>query len=394
MQSPGIGRNVIISFIMAGVLFLILIFNEYGLISFFLNKAMNFSKPPLGDKALDEDVKAENAKIKHAVDSSLTHEYSLVLRDVTKYYGNFLAVNGLCLGVKPYECFGLLGVNGAGKTSTFKMMTGDEQISYGEAWVNGYSIKTEQKQVQKLIGYCPQFDALLDDLTVRETLNIFALIRGVPYEECKTLGINLAQEFDFYKHIDKQIKELSGGNKRKLSTALALVGDPPVIYLDEPTTGMDPATKRYLWTALNKLRDNGKCIVLTSHSMEECEALCTRIAIMVNGTFQCLGSTQRLKNKFAQGFQLTIKIRKIEDHALLEREVAAIDNFIQSTFPGAELKEKYQELLSYQLVNNSMPWSRMFGIMEKSKQQLHIEDYSLGQCSLEQVFLSFTKYQQ
>jgi ATP-binding cassette subfamily A (ABC1) protein 3 len=385
MGSPGIGRNIIISFLMFLFLFGVLIFNEYGFFSYFMNKIVNYSKPPVQNVTLESDVQEENNKIRSTSEYELSRKYALVLQDVTKYYKNFLAVNGLCLGVKPYECFGLLGVNGAGKTTTFKMMTGDEQISYGEAWVNGLDIKREQKKVQKLIGYCPQFDALLDDLTVKETLKIFALIRGVPYKECKSLSERLAHEFDFFKHMDKKIKELSGGNKRKLSTALALVGDPPIIYLDEPTTGMDPATKRFLWTALAKLRDSGKCIILTSHSMEECEALCTRLAIMVNGNFQCLGSTQRLKNKFATGYALTIKVKKVADHVNLDQEITAIDNFIQRNFPGAQLKEKYQELLSYQLTNNSIPWSRMFGILEKSKKELNIEDYSLGQCSLEQV---------
>ncbi|RZB38621.1 ATP-binding cassette sub-family A member 3-like, partial [Asbolus verrucosus] len=393
MGTPGIGRNIVISFLMSVLLFTILILNEYGLFSFIKNKIINYNKPPVQNELIDSDVQEENHKIKTTSPTVLNNKYALVLRDVTKYYKNFLAVNGLCLGVKPYECFGLLGVNGAGKTSTFKMMTGDEQISYGDAWVNGLSINQDQKKVQKLIGYCPQFDALLDDLTVMETLTIFALIRGVPYDECKNLGENLAQEFDFYKHIGKKIKELSGGNKRKLSTALALIGDPPIIYLDEPTTGMDPATKRYLWTALGKLRDAGKCIILTSHSMEECEALCTRIAIMVNGNFQCLGSTQRLKNKFAQGYSLTIKVKKTGDNDNLENDITVIDSFVQRNFPGAQLKEKYQELLSYQLINNLIPWSRMFGILERSKRELNIEDYSLGQCSLEQVFLSFTRYQ-
>lgn len=386
MSSPGIGRNIIISFAMSVILFCVLIINEYGLFSYVKALIVDYNKNVVQDNFLEEDVKAENAKIHSSTDLELSQKYILVLRDVTKYYRNFLAVNGLCLGVQPFECFGLLGVNGAGKTSTFKMMTGDEQITYGEAWVNGFNVKTQQKQVQKLIGYCPQFDALLDDLTVKETLQIFALIRGIPYQQCGELGLKLAQEFDFVKHINKQIKELSGGNKRKLSTALALIGDPPVIYLDEPTTGMDPATKRYLWTALNKLRDNGKCIILTSHSMEECEALCTRIAIMVNGTFQCLGSTQRLKNKFAQGFSLTIKIKKIDNsYTTLEKSISEINTFIENNFPGAVVKEKYQELISYQLANNSIPWSKMFGILEKNKNFLNIEDYSLGQCSLEQV---------
>jgi ATP-binding cassette, subfamily A (ABC1), member 3 len=118
------------------------------------------------------------------------------------------------------ECFGMLGVNGAGKTSTFKMLTGDETISSGEAWVEGISIKTNMNQVHQRIGYCPQFDALIDDLTGRETLRIFALLRGIPRYEIARVSLQLADELNFTKHLDKQIKAYSGGNKRKLSTAL------------------------------------------------------------------------------------------------------------------------------------------------------------------------------
>ncbi|KYB25232.1 ATP-binding cassette sub-family A member 3-like Protein [Tribolium castaneum] len=299
-----------------------------------------------------------------------------------------------CCCVNPSECFGLLGVNGAGKTTTFKMMTGDESITFGDAWIHGMSVTTQQKQVQTFIGYCPQFDALLEDLTVKETLLIFALIRGVSFDKCIALVESLAQTFDFFEHINKKIKHLSGGNKRKVSTALAIIGDPPIIFLDEPSAGMDPVTKRFLWNNLIRLRDAGKCIVLTSHSMEECEALCTRIAIMVNGTFQCLGSTQRLKSKFAQGYTLKIKIKKLDDQTLTDNRVSAVKKFVQKHFPGSELKERYQELVTYHLVNpKSLSLSQMFGMIEASRQQLKIQDYSLGQCSLEEVFLKFAKNQ-
>jgi ATP-binding cassette subfamily A (ABC1) protein 3 len=132
----------------------------------------------------------------------------------------------------------MLGVNGAGKTSTFKMLTGDETISSGEAWVDGISIKTNMNQVHQRIGYCPQFDALIEDLTGRETLKIFALLRGVPRSKIQEISEQLAEDLNFTKHLDKLTKAYSGGNKRKLSTALALIGDPSVIYLDEPTSGM------------------------------------------------------------------------------------------------------------------------------------------------------------
>lgn len=287
------------------------------------------------------------------------------------------------------------------------MMTGDVKISYGDAWVNGLSIKNQLKEVQKYIGYCPQFDALLDDLTARESVKMFALLRGIPNKDCDALAESLARDFDFTKHLDKRVKQLSGGNKRKLSTSIALIGDPPVIYLDEPTTGnfqlfryyyckrsllyfigMDPATKRYLWNALCKVRDSGKLIVLTSHSMEECEALCTRIAIMVNGNFKCLGSTQHLKNKFAGGYTLIIKIKKLSDSRGVHHSTTEpAEDFVKTNFPGAKLRERHQELLTYYITDTSLPWSKMFGILERAKHNdtLNIEDYSIGQSSLEQV---------
>lgn len=180
-------------------------------------------------------------------------------------------------------------------------MTGDENISYGEAWVKGISLKTNMTRVHQQIGYCPQFDALIEDLTGREILRMFCLIRGVKHTNINSLSLKLANELNFIKHIDKKVSEYSGGNKRKLSTAVALIGNPSVVYLDEPTTGMDPGAKRQLWNMICKIRESGKTIILTSHSMEECEALCTKLAIMVNGEFKCIGSTQYLKNKFSKG---------------------------------------------------------------------------------------------
>lgn len=206
-----------------------------------------------------------------------------------------------------------MGINGAGKTTTFKMLTGDEKLSSGNAWITGISLNTDIKRVYREIGYCPQFDALIEDLTGRETLRIFSLLRGVPRDKIKDVSMFLAFELNFLKHIDKRVKEYSGGNKRKLSTALALIGTPSIVYLDEPTTGMDPGSKRHLWNVIINVRNMGQTILLTTHYMEECEALCTRMTIMVNGNFKCIGSSQHLKNKFSQGLTLTIKaIKPIE----------------------------------------------------------------------------------
>lgn len=122
-------------------------------------------------------------------------------------------------------------MNGAGKTSTFKMLTGDETISSGEAFVQGISLKTHKTQINKMIGYCPQFDALFEELTGSETIEVFALLRGVRSSDIPALSKRFSHQLNFQKHINKKIREFSGGNKRKLSTALALIGNPAVIYL-------------------------------------------------------------------------------------------------------------------------------------------------------------------
>lgn len=230
------------------------------------------------------------------------------------------------------------------------MLTGDEKISSGQAWVRGISLKSNMNKVHKIIGYCPQFDALLDEMTGRETLEMFCRLRGVPSRDIQLTSLKLATDLNFIKHIDKNVKEYSGGNKRKISTAIALIGNPVVIYLDEPTTGMDPGAKRKLWDMICKVRKTGKSIVLTSHSMDECEALCTRLAIMVNGEFKCLGSVQHLKNKFSKGYTLTIKLKKQLSVADAQNDVQKIDacefdkiiqnvkNYIITKFTGSYLQ--------------------------------------------------------
>lgn len=223
---------------MIGILLLI----EYGFfdyISYYLIEKL--TKRQFGDESKeDNDVLEEKEKIRTMQQDEIKN-YTLILKNVNKYYKKFLAVDRLCLGVNKYECFGLLGVNGAGKTTTFKMMTGDVRITSGDIWINGMNLKKDMKSIYKLTGYCPQFDALLENLTGRETLIIFALLRGISHKESKIIAVKLAKEFDFYRHIDKKVQEYSGGNKRKLSTAVSLIGEPQVIYLDEPTTG-----KRYI----------------------------------------------------------------------------------------------------------------------------------------------------
>lgn len=286
---------------------------------------------------MDSDVLLEKSRVSQMTESEIG-AHSLVLRNLTKNFGPISAVKWLSLGTHHSECFGLLGVNGAGKTTAFRMMTGDETISFGDVWINGVSVKSNLSKVYQHVGYCPQFDGLLNELTGLETLRIFAMLRGITGGEISVVVQSLANELGLTKYLNRPVQEYSGGTKRKLSTALALIGNPSVIFLDEPTSGMDPGAKRQLWNVINRLRDAGRTIILTTHSMDECEALCTRLAIMVGGEFKCLGSTQHLKNKFSSGFLLHIKMVQGPGKNDLLLRSAAVKAFVGERFRDAVLK--------------------------------------------------------
>ncbi|XP_069124776.1 phospholipid-transporting ATPase ABCA3-like [Argopecten irradians] len=339
----------------------------------------------------DTDVATERARLANTNTAQLCWENSLVIKELTKYYGKKLAVDRISVGIPQGECFGLLGINGAGKTTTFKTLTGDEIMTSGEAFLRGYSIQTDITKVRQNLGYCPQYDALIDQLTGRETLYMFARLRGVQESQISDIVNSLLEMLLLTPHADKLVKAYSGGNKRKLSTALALVGNPQVIFLDEPTTGMDPVARRYLWDTLSSVRDSGRTLVLTSHSMEECEALCTRLAIMVNGQFKCLGSTQHLKHRFGEGYTLLARVGYTSEGELAP--VRPLMSYIEQNFPGYELKDIHQGSLHYHINNRELSWADIFERMEAAKVSYNIEDYSVSQTTLEQVFINFARSQ-
>uniref|UniRef100_A0A3B3QVD2 ATP-binding cassette sub-family A member 2 n=1 Tax=Paramormyrops kingsleyae TaxID=1676925 RepID=A0A3B3QVD2_9TELE len=315
----------------------------------------------------------------------------LKIENLTKVYksrrmGRILAVDQLCLGVRPGECFGLLGVNGAGKTTTFKMLTGDESTTGGEAFIGGHSILRDLLKVQQSIGYCPQFDALFEDLTAREHLELYTRLRGIPWKDEERVVQWALEKLDLSKYADKPAGTYSAGNKRKLSTAIALIGFPSLIFLDEPTTGMDPKARRFLWNLILDIIKTGRSVVLTSHSMEECEALCTRLGIMVNGRFKCLGSIQHLKNRFGDGYMITVRTRSTVS-------VKEVVRFFNRNFPEAILKERHHTKVQYQLKSDNISLAQVFSKMEQVVEVLGMEDYSVSQTTLDNVFVNFAKKQ-
>uniref|UniRef100_A0A672M4G2 P-type phospholipid transporter n=1 Tax=Sinocyclocheilus grahami TaxID=75366 RepID=A0A672M4G2_SINGR len=340
-----------------------------------LHRWSGFVLPPLGTE--DEDVARERDRVK----SGRAVGDILILKDLSKVYkaGRKPAVNRLCLGIPRGECFGLLGVNGAGKTSTFRMLTGDTRITYGEAFLSNHSVLTEMEKVHQLMGYCPQFDAISDLLTGREHLEFYARLRGVPEAHVAKVAQWGVQKLGLSQYAEREAGGYSGGNKRKLSTAISLIGAAPVIFLDEPTTGMDPKAKRFLWNCILSVIKEGRSVILTSHSMEECEALCTRMAIMVNGRFQCLGSVQHLKNRFGDGYTIILRL------STPSAETCPVDTFIHNSFPGIQLKERHQNVLQYQLPSQTCSLACVFEVLSNNYEELGIADYSVSQTTLDQV---------
>ncbi|XP_059408851.1 phospholipid-transporting ATPase ABCA1a isoform X1 [Carassius carassius] len=376
-----VGKNLFAMALEGAIFFCITILIQYR----FCIKARPFSTKLTAIGEEDEDVARERQRIL----SGGGHTDILELKQLTKVYKRKQkpAVDRLCVGIPPGECFGLLGVNGAGKTSTFKMLTGDSVVTSGEAYLAGKSVLTEIGEVHQNMGYCPQFDAISDLLTGREHLEFYAILRGIPEKEVCEVADWGIRKLGLMKYVDKAAGSYSGGNMRKLSTAMALIGGPPVVFLDEPTTGMDPKARRALWNCILSIIKEGRSVVLTSHSMEECEALCTRMAIMVNGRFRCLGSVQHLKNKFGDGYTIILRV------AGADPQLEPVMEFIEKELPGSTLKEKHRNMLQYQLPSSLTSLARIFNILSKNKEQLHIEDYSISQTTLDQVFFNFAKDQ-
>jgi len=233
------------------------------------------------------------------------------------------------------------------------------------------------------MGYCPQFDAIHELLTAQEHLEFYGRIRGVPEE--KLLGMvdlllkRLTLDQDG-QHL-RPAGTYSGGNKRKLSVAIALIGNPPVVFLDEPSTGMDPVSRRFMWDFLSSTMAN-RAVILTTHSMEECEALCSRIGILVLGKLKCLGSSQHLKSKHGEGFQISLSLTQ-------ESKMQEAGKYIRDTFANAIEIECFGGSVKYRIGSQNMALADIFEKLEGVKSALSISNYAISQTSLEQVFIHF-----
>jgi ABC-2 type transport system ATP-binding protein len=293
------------------------------------------------------------------------------VQDVRKAYGAVQAVDGVSFEVRRGEIFGLLGPNGAGKTTTVEMLEGLRTPDSGELTVLGVDAARHPERIKPRIGVQLQTAALFPQLTVVELMDLFASFypQSLPIDQ-------LVAALDLDEKRSARIKDLSGGQQQRLSVALALVNDPELVFLDEPTTGMDPAARRALWTLIADLKTRGKTILLTTHYMEEAEVLCDRLAIMDHGSIMESGTVAELVG------------RRFQDHAVHVTGLSALPEDRLRSFPGvSRVADEGGETILY---TRDVPGT--IGAVLDAAEALGVEAENLlvRRPTLEDVFLDLT----
>lgn len=300
------------------------------------------------------------------------------------------AVNGINLTIYEGQITAILGHNGAGKTTLFNILTGLTAPSSGTALIFGYDVRNsnDMQIIRSMTGVCPQHDILFDLLSPREHLRFFGLVRGIKNSIIENEVNRTLKDIDLIEKADTFAKYLSGGQKRKLSIGIAIIGDPKIIILDEPTAGVDPYSRRLMWSFLQSRR-HGKVILLTTHFMDEADILADRKAVISKGKLRCCGSSLFLKNKFGIGYHLTLVLDG-------NGRIHAITRLVTSHVAKAEKARRHGRELSFILPHNSVDnFAQLFAAIEqeiKTKgNRLGISSYGVSMTTLEEVFLHLEK---
>ncbi|CAF2129598.1 unnamed protein product [Brassica napus] len=282
------------------------------------------------------------------------------------------------------ECFGMLGPNGAGKTSFISMMTGLLKPSSGTALVQGLDICKDMNKVYTSMGVCPQHDLLWETLTGREHLLFYGRlknIKGSALTQAVEESLKSVSLFDGGVG-DKPAGNYSGGMKRRLSVAISLIGNPKVVYLDEPSTGLDPASRKNLWDVIQRAKQN-TAIILTTHSMEEAEFLCDRLGIFVDGALQCIGNSKELKSRYGGSYVFTMTTSS-EHEEDVERLVSTVS-------PNAKKVYHLAGTQKFELPKQEVRIAEVFRAVEKAKSNFTVFAWGLADTTLEDVFIKVAK---
>jgi ATP-binding cassette, subfamily A (ABC1), member 3 len=375
-----------------------------------------FTRQPIDPKANDNISDAEVANELTRVTSTPSDSDGLRVMHLTKTFKKNTAVDNVTFGVKHGEVFALLGPNGAGKSTTISLIRGDIQPSRngGDVFVENTSVSKHRAAARGHLGVCPQFDAI-DSMTVTEHLRFYAKIRGVPDVEHNVKAVLRAVGLEAFA--TRMAHALSGGNKRKLSLGIALMGNPSVVLLDEPSSGLDAAAKRIMWRTLGGIAP-GRSILLTTHSMEEADALANRAGILAKRML-AMGTAENLRLRFGDALHVHL-VSRTAPHSTPE-EMERLRQWVLGAYPGARIEDKtYHGQMRF-----SVPASEVVGsghghghghhteegtgsdgasedtilhtrsavgqlivVLEEQKQNLGIEHYSVSPTTLDQVFLT------
>nr|XP_023416826.1 ATP-binding cassette sub-family A member 5 [Cavia porcellus] len=339
---------------------------------------------PLNNEVEDEDVKAERLKVKELMSCQCCEEKpAIIVSSLHKEYDDKkdilhsrkvkkVATKYISFCVKKGEILGLLGPNGAGKSTIINILVGDIEATSGQVFLGDYmSDATEEDDCVKCMGYCPQINPLWPDITLQEHFEIYGAVKGMSASDTKEVMSRIMNALDLKEYLQKTIKKLPAGIKRKLCFALSMLGNPQITLLDEPSTGMDPKAKRHLWRAIRTAFKNKKrAAILTTHYMEEAEAICDRVAIMVAGQLRCIGTVQHLKSKFGRGYFLEIKLKDWVDNLEIDR----LQREIEYIFPNASRQESFSSILAYKIPKEDVQsLSQAFSKLEEGEYLVFVE---------------------
>ncbi|CAH8434458.1 unnamed protein product [Schistosoma turkestanicum] len=345
-----------------------------------------------------------NLQKKNEEHLSFKPPYAIEAKSVCKHYWSQKkpTVENLSLTIRSGECYGLLGVNGAGKSTTYSMLTGHCPLTHGSIYLNGYDITLNKEKACESIGYCPQQDALCEFMTPRELLTFYSYLRDHHqhqhhhhhHHEKKfnhTDYVNKMLELiGLQNYADYLITNLSGGNKRKLSTGIALIGNPTLIFLDEPSTGMDPQGKYLLWKNIQHALKLNCTILLSSHCMEECELLCNHIGLLIRGKIRCTGSPLELKQRYGLGYQVDLEFSTnvLQFTANTTNNNHNLEALLNDYLPGFKLRYPLLTRQEYHFAKTQPLW-KLFNALENLNKYHFIQNVSIRQSTLEDVFVNF-----
>lgn len=293
------------------------------------------------------------------------------IKNLTKKYGAFTAVDAINFSVETTEVFGILGPNGAGKTTTLEMIEGLKPITSGTVTLDGHDVGKESRTVKSLIGVQLQSSSFFDNLNLRELLETFGALYGR-----KVNALQLLKHVELEEKAKNVVKALSGGQKQRLSIAAALVNDPKVLFLDEPTTGLDPQARRHLWDLIRDINEQGKTIVLTTHYMEEAEVLCDRVAIMDHAKIVALDTPANLLK--LSGVESVIEFTSEQDFDIAQlKSLPNVDDVVH-------------DAQDFRVTTTNAEKTMPALFQYAASQNKHISNLQLHQATLEDVFLKLT----